>query len=120
MGYVRIITRNKFIDRLKLRMRRRERELLPWDEETARAVAERAGAVAPAFDPPSSLWREVERLPEAERELLVGVYRLEGKTLSGDVGRDRRSARHPETTAAPGALIVLRGRGLAGESRVGG
>ncbi len=78
VGYVRIITRNKFIDRLKSRVRRREHEVLPWDEETARAIAERAGAVD-AFDPADDVWSEVERLPEAERALVLGVYR-EGKT----------------------------------------
>ncbi len=78
VGYVRIITRNKFIDRLKSRLRRREGEALPWDEETARATAERPGPAEP-LDPADDVWTEVERLPEQERTLVFGVYR-EGKT----------------------------------------
>ena len=110
VGYVRIITRNKFIDRLKARLRRREHEVLPWDEETARAVAERAGAVE-AFAPADSLWREVERLPEAERALLVGVYR-EGKSyqeMSDDTGVPLGTLKRRLRQA----LDLLRGR-LAG------
>ena len=78
VGYVRIITRNKFIDRLKSRLRRREGEALPWDEETARAIAVRPGSAEP-LDPADDVWTEVERLPEEERTLVLGVYR-EGKT----------------------------------------
>ncbi len=75
LGYVRIITRNKFIDRLKARLRHHEKEALPWDEETARAVAapaERDGRVA-------ELWRAVRDLPAEEQRVLDGVYR-QGKT----------------------------------------
>ena len=74
VGYVRIITRNKFIDRLKVRLRHHEKEALPWDEETARAVtaAERDGRVA-------DLWSAVRDLPAEEQRVLDGVYR-QGKT----------------------------------------
>jgi len=74
LGYVRIITRNKFIDRLKVRLRHHEKEALPWDEETARAVtaAERDGRVA-------DLWSAVRDLPAEEQRVLDGVYR-QGKT----------------------------------------
>jgi len=74
-GYVRIITRNKFIDRLKARLRHHEKEALPWDEETARSVAApavRDGRVA-------ELWRAVRDLPPEEQRVLDGVYR-QGKT----------------------------------------
>ena len=40
-GYVRIITRNKFMDRLKSQLRFRAKEALPWDEVTARFVLNR-------------------------------------------------------------------------------
>src|SRR6185295_1700212 len=32
VGYVRAVTRNKFVDRLKTRLRLHEREAVPWDE----------------------------------------------------------------------------------------
>ncbi|TMB60802.1 MAG: RNA polymerase sigma factor [Deltaproteobacteria bacterium] len=75
VGYVRIITRNKFIDRLKVRLRHHEKEALPWDEETARAVtasAERDGRAR-------ELWSAVRDLPPEEQRVLDGVYR-QGKT----------------------------------------
>ncbi len=106
VGYVRIITRNKFVDRLKVRMRRREHEVLPWDEETARAwsAVPGTGPSAAADD----LWSEVGRLPEQERALVEGVYR-EGKTYqemadeSGiPLGTLKRRLRQ--------ALTALRGR----------
>lgn len=78
VGYVRIITRNKFVDQLKLRLRRREREALPWDDETARAAAVHATADG-GSSASAELWREVGRLPEEERRLVEGIYR-EGNT----------------------------------------
>jgi RNA polymerase sigma-70 factor (ECF subfamily) len=77
VGYVRIITRNKFIDRLKLRLRRGEKTALPWDEETAWSTA-LAGADAGREDP-AEVWSEVRKLPEEQRRVVEGVYR-EGKT----------------------------------------
>ncbi len=76
-GYVRIVTRNKFVDRLKRELRVREREALPWDDETARAAV-------PGSDPSAAaarheLWAAVETLPDEQQRLLAGVY-LEGKT----------------------------------------
>ena len=115
VGYVRIITRNKFVDRLKKRMKRREHEVLPWDEETARAIDQRAALAAPPDDG-AELWGEVERLPEEERALVLGVYR-HGKTYqemsdeSGiPLGTLKRRLRQ--------ALSLLRGR--LGESAGGG
>jgi RNA polymerase sigma-70 factor (ECF subfamily) len=115
VGYVRIITRNKFVDRLKKRMKQREHEVLPWDEETARALEGRA-VLAAAPEEDGELWGEVERLPEEERKLVLGVYR-EGKTYqemsdeSGiPLGTLKRRLRQ--------ALGVLRGR--LGESAGGG
>ncbi len=76
-GYVRIVTRNKFVDRLKRELRVRERDALPWDDEMARAAA-------PSGDPGAAasrreLWAAVAALPEEQQRLLTGVY-LEGKT----------------------------------------
>src|SRR5206468_2391602 len=75
LGYVRIITRNKFIDRLKARLRHHEKEALPWDEETARAVAAPAALDGRARE----LWSAVRDLPPEEQRVLDGVYR-QGKT----------------------------------------
>ncbi len=111
VGYVRIITRNKFIDRLKSRMRLREREALPWDEETARALAERAGAVEPLPEG-HELWSEVGRLPDEQRRLVEGVYR-EGKTyqeMSDETGLPLGTFKR-RLRAALGAL-----RGRLGEN----
>lgn len=74
VGYVRIITRNKFVDRLKTRFKLRERETLAWDEETARAIA--------APEPPeeaSEVWAAVRDLPEEQRGPIEAVY-LSGRT----------------------------------------
>src|SRR5438874_3255463 len=75
VGYVRIITRNKFIDRLKARLRHHEKEALPWDEETARAMAAPAALDGRARE----LWSAVRDLPPEEQRVLDGVYR-QGKT----------------------------------------
>ena len=77
VGYVRIVTRNKFIDRLKREMRVRERDALPWDDETARATAPEEGPAGDAAR--RELWTAVEALPEEQQRALAGVY-LEGKT----------------------------------------
>ena len=75
VGYVKIITRNKFVDRLKRQLRIHEKETLPWDDETARA------AVSP--EPPDGglgdAWAAVQELPEEQRRLVEGIY-VEGKT----------------------------------------
>src|SRR5438046_1933945 len=75
LGYVRTITRNKFIDRLKARLRHHEKEALPWDEETARAIAAPAALDGRARE----LWSAVRDLPPEEQRVLNGVYR-QGKT----------------------------------------
>lgn len=77
VGYVKVITRNKFIDRLKRQLRVREKETLPWDEETARAV----GAAEPDVhaEERRALWAAVEDLPEESRRIVQGVYG-EGRT----------------------------------------
>jgi RNA polymerase sigma-70 factor (ECF subfamily) len=81
VGYVRIITRNKFIDRLKSQLRYREKERLPWDDETARlATAIKAGPGDGRSDDVSKdVWAAVHDLPEEQQRVLHGIYRL-GKT----------------------------------------
>ncbi len=77
VGYVRIITRNKFVDRLKRRLRHHEKDALPWDEETAWAAA-RAGSGSEGEDS-AEVWAEVRKLPEEQRRVVEGVY-IEGRT----------------------------------------
>jgi RNA polymerase sigma-70 factor (ECF subfamily) len=80
VAYVRIITRNKFVDRLKRRERQRERDTIPWEEETARAIARSPGALA-SDTSDEDLWAAVADLPEPGRQLVEGIYR-EGRTYS--------------------------------------
>ena len=80
VGYVRIITRNKFFDHLKRQRRLREKESLPWDEETARAVStdDSAEDGHPA-ESVGEAWAAVRDLPEEQQRILEGIY-LEGRT----------------------------------------
>src|SRR5262245_52360713 len=63
-GYVRIITRNKFFDRLKRRLRA-EGEALAWEEETARAAATPSEPLGP--EALRDLRDALATLPEEER-----------------------------------------------------
>ena len=76
VGYVRIITRNKFTDHLKRGLRAREKEALPWDDETARAAAP---GPSPEERSLGDAWAAVRELPEQQQQILQGIY-LEGKT----------------------------------------
>lgn len=74
LAYVRTITRNKFVDRLKRRLRCKEREAVVWDEETARSLAtlpDEAGS--------PELWAAVRTLPPDQQRVLDGIY-TQGKT----------------------------------------
>ena len=79
VGYVRIITRNKFMDRLKRSLRSHERENLPWDDESARAAAEADQGIAPMSEAMGAAWAAVRELPEEDQRLLTGLY-VEGRT----------------------------------------
>jgi RNA polymerase sigma-70 factor (ECF subfamily) len=70
-GYVRIITRNKFFDRLKRRLRA-EGEVLAWEEETARASPGASPELGPEVR--RDLREALATLPEEERRLVTGVY----------------------------------------------
>jgi RNA polymerase sigma-70 factor (ECF subfamily) len=82
LGYVRIITRNKLVDRLKGARRRHERTSVPWDEEAARTVGASDGSGLPQ-DPAATaareVWAAVRDLPEEQQDVLDGIYR-QGKT----------------------------------------
>jgi RNA polymerase sigma-70 factor (ECF subfamily) len=74
VGYVRIITRNKVMDRLKAKLRHHETQTMPWDEATAGVVE-----VAAPDDDVAALRAAMDELPVDERRVLDGVY-AEGKT----------------------------------------
>ncbi len=74
LAFVRTLTRNKFIDRLKQRLRHKEKEALPWDDESARALSLPAGDTEAA-----DLWAAVRDLPSDQQRVLDGVY-ARGKT----------------------------------------
>lgn len=77
VGYVRAITRNKFMDRLKRRLKVRENEELAWEAESADLpTASTSTGVGHDAESP---WSEVAQLPTQERELVLGIYR-EGYT----------------------------------------
>jgi len=106
-AYVRVITRNKFIDRLKQHLRCPADQRLAWDDETARAMA------VEERDPRlQDLWRAVGDLPEDEQRVLDQVYR-QGKTYeqaSASVGMPLGTMKRRLRTA----LMALRLR-LGGE-----
>lgn len=108
VGYVRIITRNKFIDRLKGHLKLGADEALPWDDETARAAVS---------DPPAHLRADLQRavaeLSAEEQLVLDGVY-VRGRTyqeVSDDVGLPLGTMKR----RLRDALATLRRR-LAGET----
>lgn len=76
VGYVRIITRNKLMDRLQERFRHHEKETLPWDEATARSAAP---AVPASEVERIALRAALADLGEEERRVIQGIYG-EGRT----------------------------------------
>jgi RNA polymerase sigma-70 factor, ECF subfamily len=103
LAYVRTLTRNKFIDRLKQRLRHKEKEALPWDDETARAFATPPGDAEAA-----ELWAAVRALPSEQRRVLDGVY-AHGKTyqeVSDETGIPLGTMKH----RLRDALLTLRRR----------
>jgi RNA polymerase sigma-70 factor (ECF subfamily) len=75
VGYVRIITRNKFVDRLKQHLRLKEGDALPWDDEAARIASPPVPDAREAVE----LWSAVGSVPDDEQRILHGLYR-QGRT----------------------------------------
>ncbi|MDG2304933.1 MAG: RNA polymerase sigma factor [Candidatus Binatia bacterium] len=77
-GYVRIITRNKFFDRLSLSKRHHERDTQAWEDENQNRVPPRGSLEAGWEDDPEAnaagLRSEVEHMGEPDRSLLLGTY----------------------------------------------
>jgi RNA polymerase sigma-70 factor (ECF subfamily) len=78
LGYARIITRNKVVDRLKGARRRHERATVAWDEASARGLADDAAADSSAAAA-REVWAAVRDLPGEQQDVLDGIYR-QGKT----------------------------------------
>lgn len=106
VGYVKIITRNKFADRLKRRLRFQEKESLPWTDEAVRSI--RGEPAAPQATESGDLWRAVGELPDEQQRIVEGVY-VEGKTyreVSRDTGMPLGTLKRKLTQG----LATLRGR----------
>ncbi len=76
LGYVRIITRNKVVDRVKGARRRHERGTVGLDDAAARALPATTDAVEVAA---REVWTAVRDLPAEQQDVLDGIYR-QGKT----------------------------------------
>jgi RNA polymerase sigma-70 factor, ECF subfamily len=78
LAYVKIITRNKVIERLRVRLRRHEKETLPWGEELPHGTLSQ-GSEAVRDERAIDLWVAVGELSAEEQRVIDGVYR-QGKT----------------------------------------
>ena len=80
VGYLRTTARFKFIDRLRIHMRIKEDQTLPWEDVVGSDELSTANTMAP-----EGLSQDVrgalERLSENRRVAVLGVY-LEGKTYN--------------------------------------
>lgn len=76
VGYVRIITRNKLVDRLKGARRRHERSTVAMDEAVAGTLAATPDPTAAAA---REVWTAVRDLPAEQQDVLDGIYR-QGKS----------------------------------------
>jgi RNA polymerase sigma-70 factor (ECF subfamily) len=77
VGYVRVITRNKLMDRLEDRRRHHEKESLPWDDATAAAAAAQPDVTIDA----RALHAALAELSPDERRVVDAVY-ARGKTYA--------------------------------------
>ena len=85
LGYVRIITRNKVVDRVKGARRRHERTTVGLDDAAARELPAGADPVEAAA---REVWAAVRDLSDEQQAVLDGIYR-QGKTyqaVSDDTG----------------------------------
>ena len=77
VGYVRTIAHNKFADRLKKHLGRKEDQTLEWEEATERG--EELPSEAAREELVVGMRLSLEKLPERKRRIVYGVYG-EGKT----------------------------------------
>lgn len=74
VGYVRVITRNKLMDRLARHIDGHEKDRLPWDDATAAAAAVDPAADPDALADASALRAALDELPPDERRVVDGIY----------------------------------------------
>lgn len=72
-GYVRIITRNKFFDRLARSRRHHERDTQAWEDENPTRLPPPGAPQGPEEDA-TGLRAEIDRMDEPDRSLLLGTY----------------------------------------------
>ena len=80
IGYLRSTARFKFVDRLRVHLRAKEDQTLPWEDVVGSdelATAEEAAPEGLSHD----LRNALERLPEKQQVAVLGVY-LHGKTYN--------------------------------------
>lgn len=73
VAYVRIVTRNKFFDRLSMAKRHKESRTVEWNENIAEQLEQTSDGQL------REVWQVVDKLPEQQRLVLQGIYR-EGQT----------------------------------------
>jgi RNA polymerase sigma-70 factor (ECF subfamily) len=77
VGYVRTIAHNKFMDRLKKHVGRKEDQTLEWEEATERG--EQLPSSVSSDELVVGMRLSLEKLPEPKRQIVYGVYG-QGKT----------------------------------------
>ncbi len=80
VGYLRTTARFKFIDRLRVHLRVKEDQTLPWEDVVGSDELSTASTMAPE-GLSQDVRNAVERLSEKRRVAVLGVY-LEGKTYN--------------------------------------
>ncbi len=80
VGYLRTTARFKFVDRLRVHMRVKEDQTLPWEDVVGSDELSTSRTMAPE-GLSHDVRKAVERLSEKRRVAVLGVY-LEGKTYS--------------------------------------
>jgi len=80
VGYLRTTARFKFVDRLRVHMRVKEDQTLPWEDVVGSDELSTSSTMAPE-GLSQDVRQAVERLSEKRRVAVLGVY-LEGKTYN--------------------------------------
>ncbi|HIF96461.1 MAG TPA: RNA polymerase sigma factor [Myxococcales bacterium] len=80
VGYLRTTARFKFVDRLRIHLRVKEDQTLPWEDVVGSDELSTASTMAPE-GLSQDVRNAVERLSEKRRVAVLGVY-LEGKTYN--------------------------------------
>lgn len=73
LGYIKMATRNKFIDRIRRQKRQKENQLLPWEEE-CQGIDEPGQPPELSTESLIDLEHALEQLPERERDVVWNAY----------------------------------------------